>query len=79
MSIFQASDVHSVKELISQLARTISCNGNLLLNVGPDRFGRIVPIFEDRLVELGKFVKTHEEGIFETKPWIHQNDTDLIW
>ena len=71
--------MHTVKELIEQLIRTISCGGNLLLNVGPDKYGRIVPIFEDRLKELGHFVNVHEEAIFHTKPWVHQNDSDTIW
>uniref|UniRef100_A0AC35GL53 Alpha-L-fucosidase n=1 Tax=Panagrolaimus sp. PS1159 TaxID=55785 RepID=A0AC35GL53_9BILA len=75
----KADDVHTVQDLISQLARTISCNGNFLLNVGPSKYGRIDPIFEDRLTELGKFVKIHEEAIFDTKPWIHQNDSFFIW
>ncbi|KAE9547602.1 hypothetical protein FO519_009189, partial [Halicephalobus sp. NKZ332] len=74
-----SSDIHTVKELIEQLIRTISCGGNLLLNVGPDKYGRIVPIFEDRLRQLGQFVNVHEEAIFGTKPWIHQNDSEVIW
>lgn len=79
IDFFQADDVHTVKELIEQLARTISCGGNLLLNVGPDDYGKIVPIFEERLRELGKFVSTHSEAIFGTKPWIFQNDFNDIW
>ena len=71
--------MYTVKELIEQLIRTISCGGNLLLNVGPDKYGRIVPIFEDRLRQLGNFVNTHAEAIFGTKPWVHQNDSDTIW
>uniref|UniRef100_A0A914QBZ3 alpha-L-fucosidase n=1 Tax=Panagrolaimus davidi TaxID=227884 RepID=A0A914QBZ3_9BILA len=75
----KASDVCTVHELITQLIRTISCNGNLLLNVGPDKYGRIDPIFVERLTEFGKFINFYEEAIFETKPWIHQNDSALIW
>ncbi|EPB79388.1 hypothetical protein ANCCEY_01547 [Ancylostoma ceylanicum] len=51
----QSSDVYTVHELIEQLARTISCGGNFLLNVGPDMHGKIPPIFEDRLRELGRY------------------------
>ncbi|KAI1730400.1 alpha-L-fucosidase domain-containing protein [Ditylenchus destructor] len=75
----KSADVLTLKELVSQLARTISCGGNLLLNIGPDKQGRIIPIFEERLRQLGSFVTTNEEAIFETKPWIHQNDTDNVW
>ncbi|CAD6190565.1 unnamed protein product [Caenorhabditis auriculariae] len=52
----KSEDVHTVYELISQIARTVSCNGNVLLNIGPDMHGRIPPIFEDRLREMGKFL-----------------------
>ncbi|KAK6765966.1 hypothetical protein RB195_025715 [Necator americanus] len=75
----KSTDVWSVHELIEQLARTISCGGNLLLNVGPDKHGKIPPIFEDRLRELGRFINAHSEAVYSTKPWIHQNDTGNIW
>uniref|UniRef100_A0A7E4V3M6 Putative alpha-L-fucosidase n=1 Tax=Panagrellus redivivus TaxID=6233 RepID=A0A7E4V3M6_PANRE len=74
----KASDVNTVKEVLDQLVRAISCNGNLLLNIGPDRFGRIPPIFEERLRSIGKFIKANSVAIYGTKPWIHQNDT-TIW
>ena len=32
-----------------------SCGGNLLLNVGPTHDGRIMPIFEERLLEIGVY------------------------
>ena len=51
---FKLADILPVHELIEQLARTISCGGNLLLNVGPDNHGRIPLIFQDRLKELGE-------------------------
>ncbi|KAI1703332.1 alpha-L-fucosidase domain-containing protein [Ditylenchus destructor] len=73
------ADVLSFKEIVTQLARTISCGGNMLLNIGPTREGRVIPIFEQRLRELGQFVSINDEAIFGTKPWIHQNDTDKIW
>ena len=30
-----------------------SCGGNMLMNVGPTHDGRIVPVFEERLLQLG--------------------------
>lgn len=30
-----------------------SCGGNALINIGPTHDGRIVPIFEERLTQLG--------------------------
>ena len=42
-----------------------SCGGNLLLNAGPTRDGRIAPIFEERLKQIGEL---HEGSSF---PMIH--------
>lgn len=50
------------------------------MNFGPDHNGRVLPIFEERLRDIGTFVNAHEEAIFETKPWIYQNDSDsTVW
>ncbi|TKR73267.1 hypothetical protein L596_020600 [Steinernema carpocapsae] len=75
----QASDVRTTKDLITQLVRTISCGGNMLLNFGPDKFGNINPIFEERLSELGKWVNANGEAIFGSQPWVYQNDTNDVW
>ncbi|KAH7713797.1 Protein W03G11.3 [Aphelenchoides avenae] len=74
-----SDDVRTFPELILKLARTISCGGNLLLNIGPDSRGRIPVIFEERLRQIGGFVSVHEEAIFGSKPWIYQNDSDTTW
>uniref|UniRef100_A0A8R1HGR6 Putative alpha-L-fucosidase n=1 Tax=Caenorhabditis japonica TaxID=281687 RepID=A0A8R1HGR6_CAEJA len=77
----RASEVYTAYEIIEQIARTVACNGNLLLNIGPDMHGRIPPIFEDRLAEIGRFIDVHSEALFGTKPWIFQNDTNApnVW
>ncbi len=51
------SDYYSTTELLMQLVSTVSCNGNLLLNVGPTADGRIVPAFEQRLLEMGAWLE----------------------
>lgn len=33
---------------------TVSCGGNILVNVGPTKSGIIEPIYADRLLEMGK-------------------------
>ena len=45
-------DVFSIQELIKELAVTVSCGGNLLMNVGPNKDGVIVPIFEVSLQSM---------------------------
>lgn len=75
----KSEDVHTVEYLIGQLVRTIACNGNILLNIGPDKSGMIPAIFEDRLRQLGQWVKRNKEAIFDTYPWMYQNDSLSIW
>lgn len=47
-------DFMSAKEIIKELVTTVSCNGNILINVGPTKHGTIEPIFVERLTQMGK-------------------------
>lgn len=69
------SNYLTTHEMLTTLVQTISCGGNLLINVGPTKEGTIAPIFQERLLDLGTWLFVNGEAIYESKPWSVQNDT----
>ncbi|XP_005097744.3 alpha-L-fucosidase [Aplysia californica] len=69
------ADILSIEELLEELITTISCNGNVLLNVGPTHDGMIGVIYQERLHQLGSWLKVNGEGVYSSRPWTYQNDT----
>ncbi|MFC1661985.1 alpha-L-fucosidase, partial [Gemmatimonadota bacterium] len=57
------------KELVHELIDVVSRGGNLLLNVGPTADGRIPVIMQQRLRDIGSWMRTNGEAIYETRPW----------
>lgn len=45
------------------------------MNVGPTKEGTIIPIFEERLRQMGEWLSINGEGVYGSKPWKHQNDS----
>jgi len=54
-------------DIIRMLCEVVAKGGNLLLNVGPDRYGRIPENCKRTLEEVGKWLETNGESIYGTK------------
>jgi hypothetical protein len=60
---------HSGRELVIMLIDLVSRGGNLLLDIGPAGDGTIPVIMEERLLQIGDFLKVNGDAIYGTKPW----------
>jgi alpha-L-fucosidase len=60
---------HTGRELVIMLADLVSRGGNLLLDIGPAADGTIPVVMEERLLQIGAFLKVSGEAIYGTRPW----------
>lgn len=65
-----AKDYLTTKELLDMVVKTVSRNGNVLVNVGPSADGTIHPLMVDRLLEMGKWLKVNGPAVYSTRSWI---------
>ena len=57
------------KELVHELIDVVARGGNLLLNVGPTADGRIPVIMQERLRDIGSWLRINGDAIYGTRPW----------
>lgn len=67
----------TTEELIRLLVSTVAAGGNLLLDIGPAADGTIPVIMQQRLLEIGKWLKTNGESIYGTRAFINRNDKSI--
>ncbi|WP_372755645.1 alpha-L-fucosidase [Mariniflexile sp.] len=67
--------IYKSSELMTrQLLEIVSKGGNLLLNNGPTGKGEITNLAQERLAEMGVWMKQNSEGIYGAKPWNVQSE-----
>lgn len=62
-----ADDYKSSRELILDLCDFVSRGGNFLLDIGPTGDGRIPVIMQQRLLDMGAWLKVNGEAIYGTR------------
>jgi alpha-L-fucosidase len=60
-------DYKSARNLVLLLIDTVSRGGNLLLDIGPNADGTIPVIMQQRLVEMGDWLRVNGEAIYGTR------------
>lgn len=63
----QLEDYLTGEELITTLVDLVSKGGNFLLNVGPAADGTIPVIMQERLLEIGDWLKINGKGIYASR------------
>jgi alpha-L-fucosidase len=70
-----SKDYFSSKQLVALLIDKVSNGGNLLLDIGPDANGLIPVVMQERLLDIGAWMKVNGEAIYGTTAWEKRPET----
>jgi alpha-L-fucosidase len=63
------TDYRSARELVLMLVDVVSRGGNLCLDIGPRADGQIPVIMQERLLQIGAWLKANGEAIYGSQMW----------
>ncbi len=66
-------------QLVQLLVKIVSRGGNLLLNIGPSPEGDFADTAYRRLEEIGKWMKIHGDGIYNTIPMAPYEENNMVY
>lgn len=77
--IEDTDDYMPAGDLIEMLVDLVSAGGNFLLNIGPAADGTIPVIMQERLLQIGDWLKVNGEGIYGSRKYLKSTQPDVCY